>query len=221
MKRIALAALFALSTTTIAMPAAYACGHDMAVDEAVLDWGNSVATAEENLNEGSYAEAIREAVAAEPTLGRRSMKWAKSEDAEVQRGALVVAAATVRLEGKVYLSKTAKTTRSKSVARKNLAWARKTLAKLHKQDEDSVEIEAYYAESLATSSSAKDRAKGKAHLEKLAKADLLTSGNAWSALAKLHKEAGAVAESDAAVSRCMAMSGDDAELCGQDRKSVV
>ena len=47
------------------------------------------------------------------------------------------------------------------------------------------------------------------------KADLLTSGHGWSALAKLHKEAGAAADHDAAVSRCMAMSGDDAQLCGQ------
>ena len=214
MKRIALAALFALTTTAFAMPAAYACGHDMAIDEAELDWGNSVATAEEQLNGSAYAEAIREAVSAHPLLGRRSMKWKKSDDAEVRRGAMVVAVATVRLDGKVYLSKTAKTTRSKSVATKNLKWARKTLTALYKADTDDVEIKAYWAEAMTTSASAKDRAKAKGALMELAKEDLLTSGQAWSALAKLHKESGATAEADAAVSRCMAMSGDDAEMCG-------
>jgi hypothetical protein len=221
MKRIALAALFALTTTAFAMPAAYACGHDMAIDEAELDWGNSVATAEEQLNGSAYAEAIREAVSAHPLLGRRSMKWKKSDDAEVRRGAMVVAVATVRLDGKVYLSKTAKTTRSKSVAKKNLRWARKTLTALHTADRDDVEIKAYWAEAMATSSGAKDRAKAKGALMELAKEDLLTSGQAWAALAKLHKEAGATSEHDAAVSRCMAMSGDDAQMCGSPMEQAA
>ena len=175
--------------------------------------GLTVSAAEKSMSDGKWAAAAIQVVDGLPAI--RTLTPGK--DALVNRGLKAMALATVRNEGTLPLGKpwNAKTPAERSA---NLEWAVTALRALSAQRGDDPGAKTDLAESLSKLWSHQTEARE--ILEGLAKDDLVTSPQGWSALARVRGWAGDPLGRDVAMARCRKMSDKDG-VCEPARPAPV
>jgi hypothetical protein len=167
-----------------------------------------VARAEKALEQGKNADAAAMVVRMIPHI--RNYK-STTRDEIINRAMRVLAVATARSDGKLDFAKQVSAdargewTGEKAEQRTaNLEWSVQALRAIDKKKKDDRAVQSELGEALAKL----DNGKGEARelLGKLAEKDLLTSPEAYAALAKLRTEAGDKNGGESALKRCEAMS---------------
>jgi hypothetical protein len=213
-------AFAAAATVTAATPSAQACGGGWFADpQQELEWREQgIARAEKELNQGKYDQAAGTVLRVIPHIG----KYTKApKDKVVQRAIRVLAVATARKDGKPAVDKQVPSWAHDFVAKSffgdkdadraaNLTWAATNLESLRAEKKDDPVLESEIGELLAKIEGRQDQARK--ILEKLADKDLLTSPEAYKALASLRAAAGDKDGRVAALERCKAMA-KDATVC--------
>jgi hypothetical protein len=197
-----------------------ACGNSYRYEMKVET--TNVVNAERLLDRGKYKRALTSAKLTYKHHGTSIMQFTSRSNGEQIRAARVIAIATVRLDGKVDLSKPsrrsakgakrAKPSKMIPTARvKRLQWAAGQLKVLHELRPADAELLARYAEAV-TKLNTPQAADALAGLEKLAAKDMMPDAMGWVTLATLRSRAGNVAESKAALQACKKQARDD-KMC--------
>jgi hypothetical protein len=192
----ALAAALALPLVTFADRPARACGSSV---RYVGDrHAPRIAAAEKALREGQHALAVAGVLEMFPDIRERTPNGAS----RLNRALRVMALAAVRSGGAITAGAAWRggTAEERSA---NLAWATATLRALSDLRKDDPAAQTDLAEALAKDKPR--RAEARSILEALAHKDLITSPQAYRALAELRGAAGDLAGRDAALKRCEAM----------------
>jgi hypothetical protein len=197
-----------------------ACGGGWYVDPAVeLHYRElGIASAEKQLEEGRYDDAAGSVLRVIPHI---SNYQTTTKDEVINRAMRVLAVAAARQDGKLDIAKQLpEYMRSSSQVSwvgdgqedraTNLSWSVRSLRAIHASKTDDVVAQSELGEALATVDA--HRGEAREILEALAKKDLLTSPEAYKALAKLRAEAGDKDGRTAALERCRAMA-KDAAIC--------
>jgi hypothetical protein len=194
-----------------------ACGGGWFADPAMeIEWRDQgIVRAEKQLEAGKYNDAAGTVLRVIPHVANYDKA---TKDPVINRAMRVLALATARQNGKLDVEKQvpfmlksdwlAKTETERS---SNLDWSVKMLSAINKTKKDDAIAQSELAEALAKTDSG--RAEAQKMLEKLAKKDLLTSPEAYKALASLREKAGDKDGRVAALKRCRAMA-EDAAVCG-------
>jgi hypothetical protein len=161
-----------------------------------------VAKGEQDLSEGKQAKAAEKALAAFPVL---QPKQAKAAD----RALRVLALAVTRSGGAVDPGNL-RSSPAKDAAQ-NLAWAAETMRNLNARHANNPSYRSDLGEALARVPGG--RGEALEILGQLADKDLLTTAEAYAALARLRAEGGEKEARDAAVARCATMTKSPATVC--------
>lgn len=160
----------------------------------------AVASAEKALHEGRYGAAASGVRGAYPNLRRSAPS---SGDALGARALRILAVATVRADGALYLLRPWNGS-PEAHRRLNLEWAVASLRRLHDARKDDPGIQTELAEALSRVDGYRDEAR--ALLTELATKDLIVSAHGYAALALLQSRAGDAKAYEEAVKRCEAIS---------------
>lgn len=216
-KKITMLAALAISAACAGFTSdANACGGGWWPEEAQeIDYRPfGIAMAEKQLEAGQYDAAAGTVLRVIPHLKNYQ---SASKDELINRGMRVMAVAMARNGGKVDFKSHVLgyvhdmwTEGEDETAQGNVEWAVTMLGEIAKKKSDDPMIQSELGEAMAKSDT--HRAEGRALLEKLAEKDLLTSPEAYKALAELRAQDGNEDGRTAALERCKAMA-KDAKVC--------
>lgn len=215
MPRPLIAALAVAAAVSVMPQQAEACGGGW-FEAPLIDYRiQGVAQAEKRLEEGKYAEAASSVIRMIPHI--QGYKKA-TRDPIINRAMRVLAVATTRSEGQLSIEKLVSPEQhstwlgtSGEERETNLRWsvaALQGVKKLKAKSDPTLESELGEALALVPEFSSQ----GRGLLHKLAEKDLLTTPEAYAALAKLRGQIGDDDGRVAALQRCRAMA-KDATLC--------
>ncbi|MBK7583959.1 MAG: hypothetical protein IPI67_27655 [Myxococcales bacterium] len=186
---------------------AKACGGEWVPAVEIDHRPEGIARAEKALKKGEHAQAAAMVVRMMPHV--KDLK-AKKDGTLVARAQRILALAVARNNGALPIGKEipgyiqgtwiGKTSKDKAA---NLEWSVAALRKLNDIKKDDAAVQSDLAEALAKVES--HRAEAKEILEKLATKDLVSSPEAYAALADLRSQAGDSAGQKLALKRCESM----------------